>query len=208
MLITKPERRLTAAEALDHKWFKRNLVEDKQKWTKIKNVGGLSNIQHYSKMQQAAMTAIAVFAGPDDIREMKEIFLAIDKNGDGRLSFGEIERGLKRLKLENRDELLDVLKLADIDGSGYVEYTEFIAATLESQIFLKEEYLKNAFEMFDTDHSGKIDNDELMQILQGDELKYLSLKENIKNAIKEVDANNDGEIDFEEFKAMMKLCNV
>jgi len=108
------------------------------------------------------MTAIAVFAGPADIKEMKEIFLAIDKNGDGRLSFGEIERGLKRLKLENRDELLDVLKLADIDGSGYVEYTEFIAATLESQIFLKEEYLKNAFEMFDTDHSGKIDNDELM----------------------------------------------
>jgi len=29
MLITKPERRLTAAEALDHKWFKRNLVDDK-----------------------------------------------------------------------------------------------------------------------------------------------------------------------------------
>lgn len=29
------------------------------------------------------MTAIAVQAGPDDIRELKEIFLAIDKNGDG-----------------------------------------------------------------------------------------------------------------------------
>ena len=41
------------------------------------------------------MTAIAVQAGPDDIRDLKDIFLAIDKNGDGTLSFEEIEEGLK-----------------------------------------------------------------------------------------------------------------
>jgi len=46
------------------------------------------------------MTAIAVQAGPDDIHELKEAFMAIDKNGDGSLSFEEIEEGLKRLKLK------------------------------------------------------------------------------------------------------------
>lgn len=40
------------------------------------------------------MTAIAVQASPDDIKDLKEIFLAIDKNGDGTLSFLEIEEGL------------------------------------------------------------------------------------------------------------------
>ena len=207
-LITKPERRFSAAEALDHKWLKQNAKEDKNRLAKIKNLGGLKKVQHYTKMQQAAMTAIAVQAGPDDIRNLKDIFMAIDKNGDGSLSFEEIDEGLKRLKLENREELLEVLKQADVDGSGSVDYTEFIAATLDSQIFLKEEYLKVAFEMFDTDHSGKIDNDEVIKLLQGDELKSLASKDSIAKALKEIDANGDGEIDFEEFKAMMKLCNV
>lgn len=136
--------------------------EQKEKLAKIKNMGGLRKTQHYTKMQQAAMTAIAVQAGPDDIRNLKDIFLAIDKNGDGTLSFEEIEEGLKQLKIANADELLEILKEADTDKSGAVDYTEFIAATLDSQVYLKEEYLKAAFNMFDKDGSGKIDNEEVI----------------------------------------------
>ena len=83
-------------------------------------------------MQQAAMTAIAVQAGPDDIKELKEIFLAIDNNGDGTLTFEEIEDGLKRLKVAEWEHILENLKEADVDKSGTIDYTEFIAATLDS----------------------------------------------------------------------------
>lgn len=130
-------------------------------------------------MQQAAMTAIAVQAGPDDIKNLKDIFMAIDKNGDGSLSFEEIEEGLAKLNLTNKDDLLKVLKEADVDQSGQVDYTEFIAATLDSQVFLKEEYLRVAFDMFDKDKSGKIDNQEVVELLNGDELKGLASKEAI-----------------------------
>ena len=78
------------------------------------------------------MTAIAVQAGPDDIRNLKAIFLAIDKNGDGSLTFEEIEEGLKQQNIPDWELLLESLKLADTDGSGTVDYTEFIAATLDS----------------------------------------------------------------------------
>lgn len=78
------------------------------------------------------MTAIAVQAGPDDIKELKEIFLAIDKNGDGTLTFEEIEEGLKRLKIEGWEIILENLREADTDKSGTIDYTEFIAATLSS----------------------------------------------------------------------------
>lgn len=132
-MICKPERRLSAAEVLDHKWVKTNTAnEDKERMNKIKNSKHLKKTVHYSKMQQAAMTAIAVQAGPDDIRELKDIFLAIDKNGDGTLSFEEIEEGLKKLKIANYEDLLAVLKEADTDKSGTIDYTEFIAATLDS----------------------------------------------------------------------------
>lgn len=112
------------------------------------------------------------------------------------------------MKLENKDELMQVLKEADTDNSGEIDYTEFIAATLDSQVYLKDEYLKAAFDMFDTDGSGSIDNDEVLKLLQGDELAGLASKEAIAKALKEIDANGDGEIDFEEFKLMMKKCNV
>lgn len=78
------------------------------------------------------MTAIAVQAGPDDIKELKEIFLAIDNNGDGTLTFTEIEDGLKRLKIPDWEHILENLKEADVDKSGTIDYTEFIAATLDS----------------------------------------------------------------------------
>lgn len=58
--------------------------------------------------------------------------MAIDKNGDGTLSFQEIDEGLKQLKIPNAEDLLEVLKEADTDKSGQIDYTEFIAATLDS----------------------------------------------------------------------------
>lgn len=211
-MICKPERRLTAQEVLEHKWVKHMTSADTKKAKKtiekIKNLQGLKKTQHYTKMQQAAMTAIAVQAGPDDIRELKEIFLAIDINGDGTLTMSEIEQGLQRLKIPDYEHILDNLKAADTDNSGTIDYTEFIAATLDSQIYMKEEYLQATFNMFDKDNNGSIDNVEVVQLLNGDELKGLASKEAIGAALKEIDQNGDGLIDFEEFKAMMLKCNL
>lgn len=183
-MICKPERRLSAQEVLDHKWVKTmTKTDDKDNLVKMKNIKGLKKTQYYSKMQQAALTAIALQAGPEDIRELKEIFLAIDKNGDGQLSFQEIEEGLKKLNLANYEDILHSLKQADTDGSGQIDYTEFIAATIDSQIFLREEYLKAAFNMFDKDHSGKITKDEIFEVLNGEELKGLATKEAISQCV-------------------------
>lgn len=73
---------------------------------------------------------------------------------------------------------------------------------------MKDEYLKAAFMMFDKDNSGSIDQTEVVELLNGDELKSLASKEAIQTALKEIDANGDGEIDFEEFKQMMIKCNL
>ena len=58
--------------------------------------------------------------------------MAIDVNGDGSLTFQEIEDGFRTLKHENAKELLAAMKAADTDNSGTVDYTEFIAATLDA----------------------------------------------------------------------------
>jgi len=138
-----------------------------------------------------------VQASPDDIKELKDLFMSLDNNGDGSLTMDELRKGLEGR--ENGETLLELLKAADTDGSGDINYTEFIAATLDANIFMREDYLRTAFNMFDVDQSGKIDNEEVIDLLQGDDLSNLVSKDAIKNAMAEIDQNGDGEIDFEEF---------
>jgi len=38
---------------------------------------------------------------------------------------------------------------------------------------MREDYLKTAFKMFDVDNSGKIDNDEVIALLSGEDLMNL-----------------------------------
>lgn len=80
-----------------------------------------------------------------------------------------------------------MLAAADTDGSGDVNYTEFIAATVGANIYMNEAYLRQAFNMFDKDKSGKIDNDEVVALLQGDDLSNIVPQESIQAAIKEID---------------------
>ena len=41
-----------------------------------------------------ALTAISVQASHDDIKELKEVFLGLDVNGDGSLTLEELKQGL------------------------------------------------------------------------------------------------------------------
>ena len=63
------------------------------------------------------------------------------------------------------------MKAADTDNSGQIEYTEFLAATMDAHVYMRDDYLKTAFDMFDSDGSGTIDKNELKQILQGEQME-------------------------------------
>jgi len=41
-------------------------------------------------------------------------------------------------KRENGEELLRILRAADTDGNGTINYTEFLAATMSATTFLKD----------------------------------------------------------------------
>jgi calcium-dependent protein kinase len=53
------------------------------------------------------------------------------------------------------------MSIMDSNKNGYIDYTEFIAACLQSYNYLKENHLKTAFSYFDKDGSGSISLDEL-----------------------------------------------
>ena len=54
-------------------------------------------------------------------------------------------------------ECTRIFKMFDTDGNGYIEYEEFLAASVDKKALLSEENLMATFKMYDEDGSGEID---------------------------------------------------
>ena len=121
-LICKPERRLTAEEALKHKWV-RNLTKKAVDTNQLKklNISRMKQFQKSEKLKQVALMAIAVQTDPNEVNELKKIFQELDRDGNGSISFEELTTGLG--DRENGEELLRILQAADTDGNGNINYT-------------------------------------------------------------------------------------
>lgn len=85
----------------------------------------------------------------------------------------------------------------DLDGSGKIRYTEFLAATIEANGSVSEVRLAEAFDRLDSDDSGYISVENLLEIL-GDGFA----KEDVEAIIKEAASDNDGQISYAEFLAL------
>ena len=68
------------------------------------NLGNIKNFHKSEKIKQVALMAIAVQSDPNDIKELKEMFQALDKDGNGSITFEELQNGLG--DRENGDQLL------------------------------------------------------------------------------------------------------
>lgn len=99
--------------------------------------------------------------------EMK-IFYKLDKNRDGYITLKELRDGVK--DFENMEELSEILKGVDVDNNGAINYTEFIAATLDQTRYLNEaKRIRDAFNVFDKDGDGVIDEEEIKEALNCEE---------------------------------------
>ena len=148
-------------------------------------------------MKKMVLMLIATQVNPKDVSDCRRLFQTIDADNNGSLTFQELQSGLQ--DLEGGPELIRQLMKADLDNSGEISYTEFLAATLSEEIYMREDYFDAAFKMLDKDNSGKIDLSEVLNII-GPGTKNERL---VAEAIREVDDNGDGEISYQEFMLMM-----
>ena len=66
---------------------------------------------------------------------------------------------------EERTPLTDELfALMDLDGSGTIEFDEFIAVLLTYCMYTKDDILRFCFDTFDKDKSNSIDENEFMAL--------------------------------------------
>jgi len=203
-LIHDKNKRISASEALKHPFFANidlnNIYHEK---IDLKEV--LSSLKYFSKHSKFYQVVLAFlshnYAEKTQLDKLKKIFYKIDTNLDGKLSKEELMNAYKLSGIKIKKSQLDkIINSMDFDNNGYIEYEEFIRATIPKENLFTDINLKTAFDMFDLDKNGSISLSEIKEVLG---IKKNDDDKVIQELMNEVHRTGNEEITFEQFKESM-----
>lgn len=217
LLTTNVAHRYSAQEALDHPWMKGETALSVPVSSVV--IDNLKQFQATYKLKNAVLDYLSDFNSftQSELDRIKQSFLKIDCDGDGFITHNELAAVLHSLTEEReerkddqpqrretrgekgeREEVMKLLRSADLDGDGKISYHEVVMSAINRRITNKEERLWNVFCKFDLDGDGKISSKEIAVVL---EQKGVT-EEDAKRLIKEVDTDGNGLVDYQEFVGM------
>ena len=90
-----------------------------------------------------------------------------------------------------------LFQTVDTNENGVIDYSEFKAAVLRSQVYLHEEVLQKAFHFFDRDKNGYLSINELQAVFQNfDDLVSMFEFNVFDDLLAQVDKDNDGKVNW------------
>ena len=206
LLIYSPKKRLTALQALRHPWFKitdSNILYDNvPKNDIIECIKNLLTYNIRSKLEELVLAYIIHnIPRPKQSKSAIKLFKLVNEVGDGKLLKRELKKTLLLFVTEeflNKYDLEEQFSLIDGDKKGYINYEEFLRASLGRKKILTDNILKYAFSFFDSNNTGFI-RKKKMKSFFGNKVD----ENTFKNIFGEIDSDKDGKINFKDFKAML-----
>ncbi|XP_045123606.1 troponin C, isotype gamma-like isoform X2 [Portunus trituberculatus] len=142
----------------------------------------------------------------EQIDALRKAFDSFDTDKKGAITTETVGTILRMMGVKiSEKNLQEVIAETDVDGSGELEFEEFVELAAkflieEDEEALKEE-LREAFRIYDKGGDGYITTDTLREILR--ELDNRLTEEDLDGIIEEVDEDGSGTLDFDEFMEMM-----
>nr|CAD7262423.1 unnamed protein product [Timema shepardi] len=131
---------------------------------------------------------------------LRKAFEAFDREKKGCISTDMVRTILEMLGHHVDDQIIkDIINEVDADGSGELEFDEFV--TLAGRFLIEEDAeamqqeLKEAFRLYDKEGDGYITTAVLREILK--ELDDKLTKEELDMMIEEIDTDGSGTVDFD-----------
>ena len=209
-MLTLAKNRYNAKQVLNSKWLEIKLKDADDNTNYYLDYKHIYKYKTFNKFKQAVLTFIASRLNSEESKKIRNIFLNIDEDKKGFITLEDFtkyiinECNIDDL-VDNEEDLKKAFQSVDIDHNNKIDYTEFLAANLDEEIFLKEEKLKEAFRTFDLNDSGSIKKEDIIRVLK---LENIEDKNKIVNSIiEENDFDKDGKINFNDFMMTMKNNN-
>lgn len=134
---------------------------------------------------------------PEVEDEYKEAFSLFDKDSDGKLTRAEFIKIIEALGLENSKKIAEEM-LKEVGAGDYITFELFRQAFINRmKVPYKRKEIQDAFEIFDTEKTGKILDLELRQILT--QMNTILEQPEIERLIKECEPDSKNMLDYSKF---------
>ena len=157
-MTKNPEKRITAKKAFEHPWFKSIDEEVHSQNLDVEILNNIKNFNSPQKFKKLVLKFMITFLTQKELKELKKAFYAIDYDHTGKINIDELNKAFKQCNVNvSQEELQKIIAYSDDHGTGKIEYTDFIVASINQKKLLDKDRLVTAFKYFDVDDSGFID---------------------------------------------------
>ncbi|CAG9312216.1 unnamed protein product [Blepharisma stoltei] len=194
LLVIKPQKRLSAFQALQHPWLQQpptDLITSKL----------LISLKEYNSacsFKKEILSLLARYLKSEEISDLIQIFFQINKSCTGVITFDEFSSSLEKIDSRLLDvKRIDILKKLKFK-EGKMKYSDFLASVLCCKTILTEKRLKQIFRILDIEKNGFLNAESLIKVFT----RFGKSKEkgDVEKMIEDVHPWVAGQVNFNEFK--------
>jgi len=149
------------------------------------------------KLRKAALGYIASNLTQTEVGHLAELFKTMDKNDDGHVSLAELDEAIAKgsFNKEIRDDLREMRHELTLSDEETIDYRDFLAATMDRSLAMREENMKMAFEHFKRSDADYLTLEDFADFFGGEA--------HAKEILSLLDANGDGKVSFDDFRRVI-----
>jgi len=185
LLTYEEQARPSARQVLSHPWLRRGQgrgpTDSSYEPEQVHQAGGpavgppvlaaeqlesLLRFRRAGTLEQTVLLDVASKLSLGQLREIKPLFEALDKDGDGMLTSKELAQGMCQAGLGVEAAEAAAECIVRHSGNSKVEFSRFVAALVPSCQDLLVRHLRETFDRLDADSDGYVGKEELAKLLE------------------------------------------